>query len=107
MEELEIVKSILDSYPHSVVFVDNNYIIRFMNKRAKDRHNKEGKALIGQSISDCHNKESMERIKEYYEKLKKTGEDVLISINSKGQKIYMHGIKNEKEEWIGFIERFE
>lgn len=107
MEELEIIKGILDSYPYAIVFVDNNYSIRFMNKKAKEHHYRDGKDLIGHSISDCHKEESMEKIKKLYEEIKKTGKDVLISINSKGQKVYMHGIKNEKEEWIGFIESFK
>ena len=28
-------KGILDSYPYPIVFVDNDYIIRFMNQYAK------------------------------------------------------------------------
>ena len=63
MEEIEILKEILNSYPYFIVFVDNDYIIRFMNKPAQDHYLKKGKNLIGKSIFDCHNEKSIEKIK--------------------------------------------
>lgn len=107
MEELKILKGILNSYPYFVVFVDNEYIIRFMNKTAQDHYDKKGKKLIGKSIFDCHNEKSIEIIKKNYEEIKRTGKDIFIFVNSKNQRVYMQGVKNEKGEWIGFIERFE
>lgn len=107
MEELEIVKGILDSYPYSIIFVNNDYIISFMNKKAQDHYYKKGKNLMGKSIFDCHNEKSVEKIKNTYEEIKKTGKDVFIFVNSRNQRVYMQGVKNEKGEWIGFIERFE
>lgn len=107
MKELEILKGILDSYPYFIVFVDNDYIIRFMNKNAKENYSKKGKELIGKSIFDCHNEKSIEKIKSSYEKIKNTGEDIFVFVNSKNQRVYMQGVKNEKGDWIGFIERFE
>ena len=35
MEEIEILKGILNSYPYPIVFVDNDYIIRYMNRNAE------------------------------------------------------------------------
>ena len=107
MEEIEILKGILNSYPYFIVFVDNDYIIRFMNQPAQDHYLKKGKNLIGKSIFDCHNEKSIEKIKKNYEEIKTTGKDVFIFVNSKNQRVYMQGVKNEKGEWIGFIERFE
>lgn len=107
MEEIEILKGILNSYPYFIVFVDNDYIIRFMNKPAQDHYLKKGKNLIGKSIFDCHNEKSIEKIKKNYEEIKTTGKDVFIFVNSKNQRVYMQGVKNEKGECIGFIERFE
>lgn len=107
MEEIEILKGILNSYPYSIVFVDNEYIIRFMNKPAQDHHLKKGRNLIGKSIFDCHNEKSIEKIKKNYEEIKTTGKDIFLFVNSKNQRVYMQGVKNEKGEWIGFIERFE
>ncbi len=107
MEEVEILKGILDSYPYPIVFVDNEYIIRFMNKNAREYHEKKGRDLIGKSIFDCHHERSIEKIKKYYEEIKVNGKDIFIFVNSKNQRVYMQGVRNEKGEWIGFIERFE
>ena len=107
MEELEMLKGILNSYPYFIVFVDNDYIIRFMNKTAQDHYDKKNKNLLGKSLFDCHNEKSIEKIKKSYEQIKSTGKDVFIFVNSKNQRVYMQGVKNEKGEWIGFIERFE
>ncbi len=107
MEEIEMLEGILNSYPYSIIFVNNDYIISFMNKKAQEYYRKKGKNLIGKSIFDCHNEKSIERIKNTYEEIKKTEKDVFIFVNSKNQRVYMQGVKNEKGEWIGFIERFE
>ena len=107
MEKIEMLEGILNSYPYFIVFVDNDYIIRFMNKPAQDHYLKKGKNLIGKSIFDCHNEKSIEKIKKNYEEIKTTGKDVFIFVNSKNQRVYMQGVKNEKGECIGFIERFE
>ena len=71
MKELEIVKGILDSYPYNIIFVNNDYIISFMNKKAQDHYYEKGKNLMGKSISDCHNEKSIEKIKNTYEEIKK------------------------------------
>lgn len=104
MEKIEMLEGILNSYPYPIVFVDNDYIIRFMNQPAQDHYLKKGKNLIGKSLFDCHNEKSIEKIKKNYEEIKKTGKDVFIFVNSKNQRVYMQGVKNEKGKWIGFIE---
>ena len=52
MEEIEIYKSILNSYPYPIVFVDNDFIIRYMNQNAQYHYyNERGyKYLIGHSL---------------------------------------------------------
>ena len=110
MEELEMMKGILNSYPYPIVFVDNDYKIRFMNQKAKYHYYEERgyKDLIGKSLFDCHdNEKSIEKIKQGYEGLKRNGKEVFVCVTSRNQRVYMQGVKNEKGEWIGFIERFE
>ncbi len=110
MEELEMLKGILNSYPYPIVFVDNEYIIRFMNKNAQYHYYEERgyKNLIGKSLFDCHsNEKSIERIKKGYEGIKSNGKEVFVCVTARNQRVYMQGVKNEKGEWIGFIERFE
>jgi len=54
MEQLELLKLLLDNWNESVVFVDTNHIIRYMNTPAKKHYAKWGEVL-GKSIFDCHN----------------------------------------------------
>lgn len=46
MEKIEMLEGILNSYPYPIVFVDNDYRIRFMNKNAQYYYRKKGKNLI-------------------------------------------------------------
>lgn len=32
---------------------------------------------------------------------------MFVCVTARNQRVYMQGVKNEKGEWIGFIERFE
>lgn len=110
MDERIIMKGILDSYPYPIVFVDNDYIIRFLNRYAKYHYYQERgyKDLIGKSLFDCHNNEtSKQHIQMAYEKMKKDGKEVFVSVNIRNQRVYMQGVRNEEGELIGFIERFE
>ena len=106
MEKIEMLEGILNSYPYPIVFVDNDYIIRFMNKNAQYHYYEERgyKNLIGKSLFDCH---SNERIKKVYEGIKSNGKEMFVCVTARNQRVYMQGVKNEKGEWIGFIERFE
>lgn len=106
----ELLESILNAYPYPIVFVDNDYKIRFMNKNAQYHYYQErGYAnLIGHSIFDCHDSEkSVERIKAAYEGIKRNGKEVFIGVSARNLRIYMQGVRNSKGEWIGFFERFE
>lgn len=110
MEKMEILEGILNSYPYPIVFVDNEYVIRFMNKNARYHYYEERgyKDLIGKSIFDCHDSEkSIERIKMGYEGIKRNGKEILIGVTTRNQRVYMQGVRNAEGEWIGFIERFE
>lgn len=110
MDELTILKGILDSYPYPIVFVDNDFIIRFMNRYAKYHYYQERgyQELIGKSLFDCHDKESSkERIQGAYEKMKHDGKEVFIGVSARNQRIYMQGVRDENGKLIGFFERFE
>ena len=43
MEQLELLKLLLDSWNESVVFVDTNHIIRYMNAPAQKHYAKMGR----------------------------------------------------------------
>lgn len=109
-EKLELLESILNAYPYPIVFVGNDYKIRFMNRNAEYHYYQERgySDLIGASIFECHNNEkSVERIKTAYEGIKRNGKEVFIGVSTRNLRIYIQGVRNSKGEWIGFFERFE
>lgn len=110
MDETNMMKNILNSYPYPIVFVDKEFIIRFMNRAALYHYYQERgyRDLIGKSLFACHDKpESVERIKACFEKMKSDGKDVFVGVNVKNLRIYMQGVRDEAGELVGFIERFE
>lgn len=110
MDELTIIRGIADSFPYPIVFVDNEYIIRFMNRYARYYYHQERGygELIGKSLFDCHNNaSSRERIQAAYEKMKRDGKEVYIGVNTRNQRYYMQGVRDGEGNLIGFFERFE
>ena len=110
MEQLEIMEGILNAYPYPIVFVDNDYVIRFLNRFARYHYYEERGygELIGKNIFDCHLTDAAkEKIKLAYEGIKKNGKEVFIGVNTRNQRMYMMGVRNRKGEWMGFFERFE
>lgn len=106
----ELYENILNSYPYSIVFVDNDYKIQYLNTHAEIYYYQKMHYtnLLGKSIFDCHKTEEAKlKIKNGYEYVKKTGKDLLISDFGSNKRIYLQGVKNKVGNWIGFIERFE
>ena len=56
MSEQEMMAGILDSYPYPIVFVDGDFVIRYLNRYAKYHYYQERgySDLIGHSLFDCH-----------------------------------------------------
>jgi DUF438 domain-containing protein len=110
MEQLEIMEGILNSYPYPIVFVDKDFVIRYMNQCAQYHYYQERgyKDLIGKSIFECHDSEmAKEKIKKGFESICRNGKPIFVGVNIKNLRIYMQGVKNQAGEWIGFFERFE
>jgi DUF438 domain-containing protein len=110
MDQHTIMKGILDSYPYPIVFVDKDYIIRFMNRYAEYYYYKERGygPLIGKSLFDCHDRPaSRERIAAAFEKMQSDGKEVYLGVNTRNQRFYMQGVRDEEGNLIGFFERFE
>ena len=96
---------LLNSLKNPYVFVDTEHIIRYMNSAAIARYNV-GKSLIGRSIFSCHNIASRDMILEIFEKMKSGLTEEIITDNDK-HRIYMRAIRDERENLIGYYERFE
>lgn len=109
METERITGYILDSLPYPVVFVDASHIIRYMNKTAQYHYCSERgyRDLIGKSIFNCHNESSKEKILAAFEKLKNHGNEIMIGVSVKNQRIYINPVRDENGELLGYFERFE
>ena len=55
MTEMELLRAILDSYPYAIVYVDSDFIIRYMNRYARYHYCVERRYgdLIDKSLFDC------------------------------------------------------
>lgn len=110
MDELKMLRAIVNSYSTPIVFVDDQYIIRFMNRYAQYHYYVERgySDLIGKSLFDCHNEErSRERIMAAFEGMKKDGKERFVGVNVRNQRIYMQPVRDEDGRLCGFFERFE
>ena len=110
MDNETIMKGILDSYPYPILFVDDTYTIRFMNRYAQYHYYQERGygLLIGKSIFDCHDTQAAkERIRSAFEKMKSDGKEIFIKVNSRNQRLYMQPVRDDTGRLIGFFERFE
>ena len=108
-EREKMFEAILDSIPYKIVYVDTDFIIRFMNKTAK--HHYYGmrgyRDLEGKSIFDCHNPTSVTRIREAVEKLKDHKNQIYLGVTPGNERFYINPVRDENGELIGFFERFE
>ena len=105
MEQLKLLTLILDSWNESVVFVDTNHIIRYMNTPAIKHYAKWGNVL-GKSIFDCHNADSCKIIRDCFARLQNGEEEVLFADNEK-HRVYMRGVRDPKGNLIEYYERYE
>lgn len=110
MSEQEMMAGILDSYPYPIVFVDGDFVIRYLNRYAKYHYYQERgySDLIGHSLFDCHDSEQAKaRIRSAWEGICRNGKEVFIGVNAFNQRIYMQGVRGANGQLIGFFERFE
>lgn len=110
MDELTILRGIVNSYSTPIVFVDDTFTIRFMNRYAKYHYYQERgySDLIGKNLFDCHDKDSSkERIMAAFEKMKSDGKEAFVGVNLRNYRIYMQPVRDEDGKLIGFFERFE
>lgn len=101
--------AILDTINHPIVFVDNDHVIRYLNKAAEERYYKvkDYSDLIGKSIFDCHAQKSREQILEHYERLK-AGENEIVRLAPKiGRKFTTVAVRDGDGVLIGYYERSE
>lgn len=109
MSDLSLCQAILDSIHHRIVFVDNDHIIRYLNRKAREWfYEKRGYAhLIGKSIFACHHPASCERLQELYHRLQQGEDEVFVKITAQKEKASMVGVRDTEGRLLGYFERFE
>ena len=106
MLDISLAAALLDSLKDPFLFADTNHVIRYMNMAAI-AHYKEGAALLGQSVLDCHKKtESRQRICDVVAALEQGAEEQLVSDGEK-QRTFMRAVRDRAGRLIGYYERYE
>jgi PAS domain S-box-containing protein len=101
--------AILDTINHPIVFVDNEHVVRYLNRLAEKRYYGERgySDLIGKSLFDCHNPKSHEKIKALYGRLQKGEDEIFNWVNEQGERITVVAVRDQERNLIGYYERFE
>ena len=103
-------QAILDSVKNPIVFVDNDHIIRYLNRSAKVRYyEKRGYSdLIGKSLFDCHNSTSADQITEAHERLQKGEKEVYLEPDKNQEKVtVIVGVRDVSGILLGYYARSE
>jgi nitrogen-specific signal transduction histidine kinase len=105
MTDASLMRALLDSIKHPVLFANTDHVIRFMNKAAI-AHYEEGEALLGRSALDCHNESSKRQMIEILAAMQAGEEERLITDNDKNR-IFMRAVRDADGRLLGYYERYE
>lgn len=106
-------KSIIDADEQPVVICDLDNTIIYMNGSAIRRYyNKGGSGLIGRSIFDCHNEESVSHIEKCLEWFSESNENNSVftynySDDEEDYDVYVVALRDELGRLIGYYEKHE
>ncbi|MFQ9924175.1 MAG: PAS domain-containing protein [Beduini sp.] len=102
----EILESILDAYIYEIVFVDREHIVRYINKKAKQRYG--DRVQIGNSLFNCHNQNSKIKIEEFLRRADAGEEEMFELLNGKtGEREFFVPVRDIDGKVIGYFERHE
>lgn len=111
MDISQYFKSVLDQDFASVVICDLDHTIIYMNPKSIERYSKwGGKDLIGKSLLNCHNEQSILMINKVinYFKTDKSHNIVHTFYNEKENKdVYMVALRDNNDVLIGYYEKHE
>ncbi len=111
MELNQYFKSIIDSDKQAVVICDLNHTIIYMNPAAIKRYSKRGgEKLLGNSLLDCHNRQSCDMINKVIDwfKIAKENNCIYTYYNDKeNYDVYMIALRDDNGQLIGYYEKHE
>lgn len=104
-------KSVVDQDKCAVVICNLRHEIIYMNPAAVIRYAKRGgESLVGKSLLDCHNAQSVEMIKKVFLWFAESKEhnSIYTFYNEKENKdVYMVALRDDEGELIGYYEKHE
>jgi len=101
----DTMAAMLDSLKDPFLFADTTHTIRYMNSAAV-AHYREGRALLGRSLFDCHNPQSQAMMREVLAALE-AGETERRITDKPDQRIYMRAVRDSAGRLLGYYERYE
>jgi DUF438 domain-containing protein len=105
MIDPDTMAAMLDSLKDPFLFADTSHTIRYMNPAAA-AHYREGRALLGRSLFDCHNPQSQAMMREVFAALA-AGETERRITEKPDQRIYMRAVRDPDGRLLGYYERYE
>lgn len=109
-EYFDFYKSIIEQDRCSVVICNLKHEIIYMNPAAVEKYSKRGgEKLVGQSIMDCHNAESQEKMKQVVKWFAASPEHNIVYTfynEEQNKDVYMVALRSEGE-LIGYYEKHE
>jgi len=106
MHDAAFLTILLDNLKDSFLFADPSHTIRYMNKAAVSQ-SKEGTALLGRSLLDCHNADSRRLIVEILAAFQAGQEEERLITDNDKQRIFMRAVRDPDGRLLGYYERYE
>ena len=111
MEFTQFFKSVLDEDHSAIVICDLNHVIIYMNSAAFNKYKKRGgKLLLGKSLLDCHNSQSIELINKiigWFQSNQSNNRIYMYHDDKENKDVYMIALRNEEGNLIGYYEKHE
>ena len=111
MELSKFFKSIIDQDRCAVVICNLEHEIIYMNPTAVERYAKRGGAeLVGKSLMECHNPESVEKIRKvvaWFAQNRENNNDSTYYNEKENKYVYMIALRDEDGTLIGYYEKHE
>ena len=102
----ELLADILDAYPYEIVYADRNHVVRYMNATARKRYG--DRVRIGNSLFNCHNERSREKILAFLRRADEGENEMFETYNQKtGEREFFVPVRNGEGKVIGYFERHE
>ena len=101
-------EALLNTLQSPVVFVDNDHMIRYLNRAAQVRYYEQRgfSDLVGKSLFDCHNENSEQCMKQIHARLVEGEDRVLLKTNAT-ETITVVAVRDPDRQLLGYYEYFE